>query len=234
MTDQAGTPRELCTESGDIEWRGEQSLWGEHHKWRLSIQQKSKHKKYLEDAANDPVNSDLRYQGQVFDSETGLYYNRHRYYDPETCQYLSPDPIGMAGGLRPQAYVHNPMEWIDPLGLIGDPAKATHITYEGVKDGKSYIGYASKPSLGHNAQDVLDYRYSNNYSDFDIKPEPFYVGDGQAGKDTARGLEQRRFEDLGGLDGTSNKQNPVGPNNGRRTEYLAAADEHRGQNKCPK
>ncbi|WP_394393072.1 RHS domain-containing protein [Shewanella woodyi] len=31
MTDQAGTPRELCTENGDIEWRGEQSLWGGHH-----------------------------------------------------------------------------------------------------------------------------------------------------------------------------------------------------------
>lgn len=121
VTDQAGTPRELCTEAGDIEWRGEQNLWGEHHKWRLSVQAKSKHKKYLEDAANDPVNCDLRYQGQVFDAETGLYYNRHRYYDPETCQYLSPDPIGMAGGLRPQAYVHNPLEWVDPFGLSGCP-----------------------------------------------------------------------------------------------------------------
>uniref|UniRef100_UPI0024806067 HNH/ENDO VII family nuclease n=1 Tax=Oceanospirillum beijerinckii TaxID=64976 RepID=UPI0024806067 len=39
------------------------------------------------------------------------------YYDPEIAQYLTPDPIGMAGGLRPQGYVHNPVEWIDPLGL---------------------------------------------------------------------------------------------------------------------
>ncbi|WP_394393070.1 hypothetical protein [Shewanella woodyi] len=39
-------------------------------KWRLSVQAKSKHKKYLEDAANGPVNCDLRYQGQVFDSES--------------------------------------------------------------------------------------------------------------------------------------------------------------------
>ncbi|WP_064792213.1 RHS repeat domain-containing protein [Shewanella woodyi] len=123
MTDQAGTPRELCTENGDIEWRGQQEIWGGHHKWRLSVQAKSKHKKHLEDAANDPVNCDLRYQGQVFDSETGLYYNRHRYYDVDTCQYLSPDPIGMAGGLRPQAYVHNPMEWVDPLGLAGCPVE---------------------------------------------------------------------------------------------------------------
>ncbi len=47
-----------------------------------------------------------------------------------------------------------------------------------------------------------------------------------------RGLEQRQFEKLGGLEGTSNKQNPVGPNNPRREEYLAKADEH--INKPPK
>ncbi|MCE4057325.1 RHS repeat-associated core domain-containing protein, partial [Pseudomonas sp. Au-Pse12] len=41
----------------------------------------------------------------------------HRYYDPETAQYLSPDPIGLAGGVRPQGYVDNPLSWVDPLGL---------------------------------------------------------------------------------------------------------------------
>ncbi|WP_332405598.1 HNH/endonuclease VII fold putative polymorphic toxin, partial [Vibrio metschnikovii] len=43
----------------------------------------------------------------------------NRYYDADSGQYLSPDPIGFAGGLRPQAYVHNPLEWVDPLGLAG-------------------------------------------------------------------------------------------------------------------
>ncbi|WP_233969061.1 RHS repeat-associated core domain-containing protein [Pectobacterium polaris] len=47
----------------------------------------------------------------------GLYYNRHRYYDAESGQYLSPDPIGLAGSTRPQGYVFNPLEWVDPLGL---------------------------------------------------------------------------------------------------------------------
>lgn len=47
-----------------------------------------------------------------------------------------------------------------------------------------------------------------------------------AGNATARGLEQRTFEQMGGLEGTSNKQNPIGINNPRRQEYLAAADEH--------
>jgi len=58
-----------------------------------------------------------RDMGQFYDAESGLHYNRHRYYDPETAQYLSPDPIGLQGGLTPQAYVHNPTGWVDPFGL---------------------------------------------------------------------------------------------------------------------
>ncbi|WP_420884233.1 RHS repeat domain-containing protein [Shewanella chilikensis] len=113
VTDLVGNVRELCDPQGQIHWRGEQGLWQDFHQWRLS----GTPKKYLEQAANEPLHCDLRYQGQIYDRETGLYYNRHRYYDPEICQYLSPDPIGLAGGTRPQAYVHNPLEWVDPLGL---------------------------------------------------------------------------------------------------------------------
>ena len=50
-------------------------------------------------------------------SNRQLHYNRFRYYDPETAQYISPDPIGLAGGDRPYGYVHNPISWVDPLGL---------------------------------------------------------------------------------------------------------------------
>jgi len=41
--------------------------------------------------------------------------------------YLSPDPIGLAGGIRPNAYVHNPLTWIDPLGLA--PCSSTQPKY---------------------------------------------------------------------------------------------------------
>ncbi|WP_162975271.1 RHS repeat-associated core domain-containing protein, partial [Yersinia sp. IP36721] len=44
-------------------------------------------------------------------------YNRFRYYDPQACCYLSPDPIGLAGGLNLYSYVPNPLTYIDPLGL---------------------------------------------------------------------------------------------------------------------
>ncbi|MGQ3853880.1 RHS repeat-associated core domain-containing protein, partial [Pseudomonas capsici] len=59
----------------------------------------------------------LRFQGQYFDTETGLHYNRHRYYNPGTGRFLTPDPIKLAGGLNNYRYVPNPTGWVDPLGL---------------------------------------------------------------------------------------------------------------------
>ncbi|WP_085653854.1 RHS repeat-associated core domain-containing protein, partial [Lonsdalea britannica] len=136
VTDVAGTARELCSETGEVHWRGEQGLWNGHREDRLPVGLK----RYLGDAANEEVYCELRYQGQIYDAETGLYYNRHRYYDADSGQYISPDPIGLAGGLRPQGYVTNPLEWIDPLGLsnssildramggqVGDKLSAHHV-----------------------------------------------------------------------------------------------------------
>jgi RHS repeat-associated protein len=54
----------------------------------------------------------FRYQGQYEDAETGLYYNRFRYYDPETEQYISQDPIRLNGGNGLYDYVHNPNAWV--------------------------------------------------------------------------------------------------------------------------
>jgi RHS repeat-associated protein len=83
VSDAIGTPQELLGEDGSLAWAARHHLWG---------------------AANDQqaVETDcpLRFPGQIADSETGLYYNRFRYYDPETTQYLTPDLIGLAGGLR--------------------------------------------------------------------------------------------------------------------------------------
>ena len=53
------------------------------------------------------------------DDESGLAYNRFRYYDPQSGSYLASDPIGLNGGETPYAYVHNPMGWVDPFGLSG-------------------------------------------------------------------------------------------------------------------
>ncbi|PQQ24542.1 hypothetical protein C6H64_08750 [Photorhabdus luminescens] len=63
------------------------------------------------------MESGLRFCGQYEDEESGLFYNRHRYYDRETGQYLSTDPLNLKGGVSPYSYVHNPANWIDLLGL---------------------------------------------------------------------------------------------------------------------
>ncbi|BCV62866.1 RHS repeat-associated core domain-containing protein [Shewanella algae] len=164
VTDLAGNVRELCDPQGQIHWRGEQGLWQDFHQWRLS----GTPKKYLEQAANEPLHCDLRYQGQIYDRETGLYYNRHRYYDPEICQYLSPDPIGLAGGTRPQAYVHNPLEWVDPLGLSGCPEpessngidKTKHFDRETITDGfqdHHIISDKNKLTRNHELLDLAEF-----------------------------------------------------------------------------
>ncbi len=125
--------------------------------------------------------------------------------------------------------MHNPMSWIDPCGLAGDPANATHITYVGVKDSQPYVGYASMPG-DQTGVDVLNYRYGSNFDNFEGTPDVIYRGYGVEGKQTARGLEQRVFEDYGGLDGTANAQNPVGPQNPNRDVYLQKADAYRAAN----
>jgi len=60
------------------------------------------------------------YQGMYQDDELGgLIYNRFRFYDSNTGNYISQDPIGLEGGLGLYAYVHDPNTWIDPFGLRG-------------------------------------------------------------------------------------------------------------------
>ena len=113
VTDTVGRIQELLTEDGTIVWQGKQQLWGR------------------EESANDAnVSCRLRFPGQYEDEETGLYYNRFRYYDCETGQYISPDPIGLLGGLNPYGYASNSLKYIDPLGLSNLP-----VTYYPPNDG---------------------------------------------------------------------------------------------------
>ncbi|MFD7500380.1 putative T7SS-secreted protein [Streptomyces sp. NPDC059850] len=103
ITDLAGAPTELVDESGTIAWHTRSTLWGTTT-W----------------AANSTAYTPLRFPGQYFDPETGLHYNFHRYYDPDSARYLSPDPLGLAPSPNPATYVHNPHTWTDVLGLAPD------------------------------------------------------------------------------------------------------------------
>ena len=74
------------------------------------------------------------FAGQYFDAETGLHYNWHRYYDPETGRYLRPDPIGLAGGINLFAYGNcNPLNLVDFKGLDAGVISIPATTYTFLK-----------------------------------------------------------------------------------------------------
>lgn len=109
VRDHMGTPRELLTESGEVVWAQKLSVWGRSERYRFGGW----------NAPNDESGPGCpwRFAGQWEDEESGLYYNRFRYYDSEAVQYLTPDPIGLTGGINNYSYVPNPLKYIDPLGL---------------------------------------------------------------------------------------------------------------------
>ncbi|TWR94243.1 RHS repeat domain-containing protein, partial [Pseudomonas saxonica] len=99
--DHLGTPQELTDEAGKIVWSAYYRAYGNIVKFDIN-----------------EISNPLRFQGQYYDEESGLHYNRHRYYNPNTGRYLTPDPIKLAGGLNSYQYVPNPTGWVDPLGLM--------------------------------------------------------------------------------------------------------------------
>ncbi|CAJ0800580.1 hypothetical protein LMG7141_03843 [Ralstonia condita] len=103
--DHLGTPQELTDQTGEIAWSAHYKAWGAAQE-------------VITDAARKAgIQNPIRFQGQYFDHETGLHYNRHRYYDPSSGRFISKDPIGLAGGINGYQYAPNTVQWVDPLGL---------------------------------------------------------------------------------------------------------------------
>ncbi|MFC7976184.1 DUF6531 domain-containing protein [Streptomyces cinereoruber] len=100
VTDLIGTPTELVDETGRVAWHSRSTVWG------VTV--------WNRDA---DAYTPLRFPGQYWDPETGLHHNYFRHYDPETARYLTLDPLGIAPGPNPFAYVDNPFTLHDPLGL---------------------------------------------------------------------------------------------------------------------
>jgi RHS repeat-associated protein len=84
----------------------------------------------VEVAPGNEIEIALRWPGHYFDGETGLHYNRYRYYDPVLGRYLQVDPLGQAGGMNLYAYPPNPLVDVDVLGLThphrGSPGAPGH------------------------------------------------------------------------------------------------------------
>jgi RHS repeat-associated protein len=105
--DRLGTPELLTTKIGNDEtvvWEAWYEPFGEAHVHPSSS-----------------VVNNIRLPGQYYDAETGNHYNGARYYDPRTGRYLTPDPIGLDGGINLFSYVeNNPIGEIDTEGLRQD------------------------------------------------------------------------------------------------------------------
>lgn len=100
VTDHLGTPRAMFDAHGQEVWAAEIDTYGQ-----------------LQNLRGARRGCPFRFPGQYEDEETGLYYNRFRYYDPEAGGYVSQDPIGLEGGLNQQSYIRDPNAFADPLGL---------------------------------------------------------------------------------------------------------------------
>jgi RHS repeat-associated protein len=103
VTDYLGTPAQMYDEKGQVVWETHLDIYGKVRTF----------------AGRSLSDCPFRYQGQYEDAETGLYYNRFRYYSPEEGTYLSQDPIGLAGN-NPTlyGYVSDTNSWLDIFGLI--------------------------------------------------------------------------------------------------------------------
>ncbi|NLU95162.1 DUF6531 domain-containing protein [Chitinophaga sp. Ak27] len=130
IADHLGTPTHAYDSSGNKVWERELDCYG-----------KVRH------LHGDKAFCNYLYQGQYADGETGLCYNRFRYYDAETGGYLSQDPIGLNGGMRLYGYVDDPNSLVDVWGLAGQRwASKTK------KDGTPYSkpGPKTDPNGPHN------------------------------------------------------------------------------------
>ena len=175
VSDYLGTPLQAFDNNGNKVWEQELDIFGRKRTGN-----------------NNSSFIPFKYQGQYEDVETGLYYNRFRYYEPNIGTYISQDPIGLVGG-NPTlyAYVGSPNNWYDIFGLrpfghavgdIGEKAVINDLKKNGyeiidVKYGSNngIDVLAKSPSTGK--YDAFEVKSSTvgkyNLSEYQLKPENF-------------------------------------------------------------
>ena len=139
-TDHLGTPQELTNDRGEVVWLNYQMAWGGSFSQLNNV-----HNLDGLDISSDELQP-FRFQGQFFDGETGLHYNRFRYYDSDVGMFIQRDPIELLGGFNVFAYAPNPIHWIDPFGLA--------IWHDEGVDFKTWFDKASVEDIENNLKDV--------------------------------------------------------------------------------
>lgn len=157
VSDHLGTPLAMFNKQGEKVWSMELDIYGQVS----SMDGRARH-------------CPFRYPGQYEDEETGLYYNRSRYYDPQSGQYASQDPIGLLG-YNPNiyGYVKNPITWIDPLGLDCMQKRLGDFGEDWAKEQLEASGKYSKVFKVQNASghgiDLVGMRFDGKFDFFEVK-----------------------------------------------------------------
>ncbi|MCS1060998.1 DUF4329 domain-containing protein, partial [Escherichia coli] len=139
--DHRGLPLALISTEGATAWCAEYDEWGN----------------LLNEENPHQLQQLIRLPGQQYDEESGLYYNRHRYYDPLQGRYITQDPIGLKGGWNLYGYQLNPISDIDPLGLsMWEDAKSGACTNGLCGTLSAMIGPDKFDSIDSTAYDALN------------------------------------------------------------------------------
>jgi RHS repeat-associated protein len=137
--DHLGTPQKLTNATGSVVWAIDYLPFGQAE---ITV---------------GTIENNIRFAGQYYDSETGLHYNYHRYYNPAIGRYLTPDPIGLEGGINPYIYVqNNPVNAVDLFGL-----EAFHVS------GTPYVFGSDRPGSPVKPGDPISKYLSDNVRHMD-------------------------------------------------------------------
>ncbi|MCO1333890.1 HNH endonuclease [Microbulbifer sp. OS29] len=174
--DHLGTPDTLTNQEGEVVWSVAYKSYG-----NIAL------------AHENQIEQPIRFQGQYFDEETGLHYNRFRYYDPQVGEFTQQDPIGLLGGVNNYQYALNPILWIDPYGLSnlkGVDFTGSSDLFPIAEDGQSNI--------------VKIQLQGNRYGDF--KQANIAGGFGKTGKSHPEGYTWHHLDDYDPVTNTSTMQ----------------------------
>lgn len=204
IRDQVGFPQLLVDGEGTVAWDARVDLYG----------------KPQIHSANVPIPD--RWVGQYADDETGLHYNRFRYYDPDAGLYICPDPIGLLGGVFPYAYPLDPLAWTDWLALVFG-------LYTFVEKAGTYIG-----SSVDTVRRLAEHARAGRIPGREVATETAVDVFGATGRDGRRLLrlaEQEAIVAAGGIDALTNEINAVGA---RLEFYKKLRDWYKNDKKGPK
>jgi RHS repeat-associated protein len=181
--DQIGTPVRVKDDAGVNVWSARIDPYGKAH-----VDSRTR------------IDMPLRFPGHYLDAETGLHYNRFRYYSPDLGRYLQSDPWGMAGGANLYAYSASPLSHVDVLGACvknEDEDKNAVVLPDDLNDREAVRNALIKPGevdvVGKTAQQMADELYDivNQRAAAVKAPYPQGLSSNEAGANLTARLDEQ-------------------------------------------